>query len=88
MDRTLLFVVTGKDPEQWTRAELLLCRILLAGPKGSFLFREPDRIGIAARGDSPSWRRPVQLWSTPGITLRHSDRRRPLCLPTLKLDAP
>jgi hypothetical protein len=62
MDRTLLFVVTGKDPEQWTRAELPLCPILLSGPKGSFLFREPGRIGIAARGDPPSWRCPVQLW--------------------------
>ena len=62
MERTLLFITTGKDPEQRTCSELLLCRILLWAPRGSFLFREPGRVGIAARGDTPSWRRSVQLW--------------------------
>lgn len=59
---TLLFIATRKGPEQGTRSELLFCRILLSGPTGSFLFREPGRIGIAARGDSPSWRHSVQYW--------------------------
>ena len=62
MDRTLLFVVTGKVPEQWTRAELLLCRILLCATRGSFLFRESGRVGIAARGDTSSRWCSVLLW--------------------------
>lgn len=62
MDRTLLFVVTGKDPEQRSRSELLLCRILLCAPRWSFLFREPGRVGIAARGDTPSRWCSVLLW--------------------------
>lgn len=62
MKRTLLFITTREDPEQRSRSELLLCRILLWAPRGSFLFREPGRVSIAARGDTPSWRRSVQLW--------------------------
>lgn len=62
MERTLLFIATGKDPEQRTRAELLLCRILLFAPRGSFLFRDPDRIGIAAHGDAHPRQCPVRLW--------------------------
>ena len=62
MERTLLFIATRKDPKQRSRSELLFCRILLCAPRGSFLFREPGRVGIAARGDTPSWRRSVQLW--------------------------
>lgn len=58
----LLFIATRKDPEQRTRSELLLCRILPYAPTGFFLFREPGRIEIAARGDSPSWRHSVQHW--------------------------
>ena len=62
MKRTLLFITTREDPKQRSRSELLLCRKLLCAPKESFLFQRPGRIGIAARGDTPSWRRSVQLW--------------------------
>jgi hypothetical protein len=61
MERTLLFITTGEDPEQRSRSELLLCRILLCAPRESFLFQRLDRIGIVLHGSTSSARRRL-LW--------------------------
>ena len=61
MERTLLFITTREDPEQRSRSELLLCRILLCSPRGSFLFRRFDRIRIVLHGSASSARRRL-LW--------------------------
>ena len=61
MQRTRLFITTREDPEQRSRSELLLCRILPCAPRGFFLFRGFDRIGIVLHGSTSSARRPL-LW--------------------------
>ena len=61
MERTLLFITTGKDAEQQSRSELLLCRILPCAPRESFLFRRLDRTGIVLHGSTSSARRQL-LW--------------------------
>ncbi len=62
MSRVLISAPIGQDPDQKSRMEDRLCRILLFAPAGAYLFRSDRRMGVAVDDSTKASAPKVCLW--------------------------